>query len=129
MRTKEAKVSSVNDGGRVRFPREVIECRKAATDVSYAKQPPLGGIEDFCLGIYLVLWPWIGGSGGTSGGGSRTGERLHFGGWGGERKNECLITTSVINGLIGQNVHLLFCLFYCGSHFLNDKIYKYLEKI
>lgn len=77
-RTKEAKVPGVNDCRCIRFPREVIECRKAATDVCYAEDPALSGIEDFCLGIYLILRLGVGRGGGTGRRGSRAREGLHF---------------------------------------------------
>lgn len=77
-RTKEAKVPGVNDCRCIRFPREVVECRKAATDVCYAEDPALRGIEDFCLGIYLILWLGVRGGGGTGGRRGRARQGLHF---------------------------------------------------
>ena len=80
--TEEAKVSCVNDSGRIRLPRKVIECRKTATDVGNTEEPPMGCVEHFCLGINLVLrlWVWRAGLAGRGGGWTR--ESLHFGGQG-----------------------------------------------
>lgn len=78
--TKEAKVSGMNDSRCIRLSREVVECRKSATDVSNTEEPPMGCVEHFCLGIDLVLGLWVRGIGLAGRGGSRTRERLHFGG-------------------------------------------------
>ncbi len=83
-RSEEAKVACVNDCRCIRFPCEVIECRKAATDVCNAEDSALRGIEDFCLGIYLVLRLGVWGSRGTGGRRGRARKGLHFEEEGGE---------------------------------------------
>ena len=46
----------------------------------------MGSVKYFCLGIYLVLGLRVGRVGLAGRGGCWTRERLHFGGWGGERR-------------------------------------------
>ena len=82
--TKEAKVSGMNDSRCIRLSREVIECRKSATDVGNTEEPAMGCVEYFCLGIDLMLRLRVGRVCLAGGGGGRAREGLHFGGrrWG-----------------------------------------------
>lgn len=53
MRTKETKVTSVDDRLCICFPSEVIETRETTTDVGNAENPAVLEVDYLCLRVHL----------------------------------------------------------------------------
>jgi hypothetical protein len=63
--TEKAKVASMYYSVSICLAGEVVEAGQTPSNVRHTKDTAMGGIKNFCLGIYLVTcWSWWSGGDG-----------------------------------------------------------------